>query len=83
MSAGSKGDTVRRNITVQIDRDLCIGNAMCRAAAPKAFIADSDGQSTVADPAAESLENLMEAVASCPVGAVVVRDGETGEMLEP
>jgi len=37
----------------------------CRAAAPKVFGADSNGQSVVADPEAESLETVLEAAASC------------------
>lgn len=72
-----------RKLKVTVDPALCIGNAMCRAAAPRAFVEDSEGQSVVAHPEEESLEALMEAVASCPTGAVVVEDAETGEILEP
>jgi ferredoxin len=74
---------MKRKLTVRVEHDLCIGNAMCRLAAPKAFVADAEGQSVVADPEAESFESLMDAVASCPTGAVVVEDAETGEVLEP
>lgn len=70
-------------LVVLVDHDLCIGNAMCRDAAPRAFVADANGQSVVADPDAESLESLMEAVGSCPTGAITVTDTETGASLEP
>jgi ferredoxin len=56
---------------------------MCREAAPKAFVADVGGQSLVADPAAETLENLIEAAEMCPVGAIVIRDAATGEPIGP
>jgi ferredoxin len=56
---------------VRIDQDLCVGNAMCRATAPKTFVADANGQSIVAD-ADESIEVLLEAAADCPVGAIMV-----------
>jgi ferredoxin len=73
---------MERKVTVRVDHGLCIGNAMCRAVAPKAFGADAEGQAVVADPEAESLENLIEAVDNCPTGAVVVLDAETEEPLD-
>lgn len=76
-------DAMERKPRVTVDHDLCIGNAMCRAAAPRAFVEDSEGQSVVANPEQETLAALLEAVASCPTGAVVVEDAETGEILEP
>jgi ferredoxin len=61
----------RRRFTVRVDHDVCVGNPTCRAAAPKVFVADSNGQSVVADPEAESLETVLEAAASCPDRQVV------------
>jgi ferredoxin len=70
-----------RDIVVRVDHDLCIGNAMCREAAPATFAADDSGQSVVTDPEASSLDSLLDAAAMCPVGAVLVLDAKTGRAL--
>jgi ferredoxin len=70
-------------LAISIDHDLCIGNATCEMAAPKAFELNAEGQSVVVDPEAEPLEALLDAVALCPVNAVIVVDVESGERLEP
>jgi ferredoxin len=71
-----------RKITVYVDHNVCVANGMCRAIAPKAFQEDENGQSVSDDPNAEELEVVLEAAGSCPVGAIVVRDAETGEELD-
>jgi ferredoxin len=71
-----------RRVDVHVDHDLCVGNAMCRAIAPNAFVADAVGQSVAAHPAAEPLETILEAAASCPVEAISVEDAETHERLD-
>lgn len=70
-----------RRITVHVDHDVCVGNAMCRALAPNVFVADENGLSVVADPTAEPLEKILEAAADCPVGAISVEDAETNEQI--
>ncbi len=69
-------------ITVEVDLNVCVANGMCRAIAPKAFIENDDGQSIPGDPNAEDLETVLEAAGSCPVGAIVVKDADTGEELD-
>jgi ferredoxin len=49
--------------TVRVDHDAYVGNATCRAAAPKLFVAVSSGQTVVADPEAERLETGLETAA--------------------
>jgi ferredoxin len=71
-----------QRIVVNVDRGLCVGNGMCRAIAPKGFAEDEDGQSVPADPNAEPLETILEAAASCPVGAITVTDADTGEEID-
>ncbi len=71
-----------RRVNVRVDHNLCVGNAMCRALAPNAFVADENGQSIAADPTAEPLEAILEAAVSCPVGAISVEDADTHEELE-
>jgi ferredoxin len=68
---------------VTVDRDICVGNAMCRAIAPGAFVETQDGQSEVGDPTAATPEAILEAAASCPVGAIFLEDAATGEPVEP
>ncbi len=72
-----------RKLRVSVDLDICVGNAMCETYAPKVFVLNDDRQSTVADPNADTLENIMEAAQDCPVSAITVVDDETGETLFP
>ncbi len=72
-----------RKLRVSVDLDICVGNAMCEAYAPKVFVLNDDRQSTVADSTADTLENIMEAAQDCPVSAITVIDDETGETLFP
>lgn len=73
----------RKTPVVRVDPDVCVGNSMCRATAPNVFVADDNEQSVVADPAADSLEKILEAAANCPVGAIFVEDPDTHEPLFP
>ncbi|HIB13587.1 MAG TPA: ferredoxin [Dehalococcoidia bacterium] len=72
-----------RKLRVSVDLDICVGNAMCETYAPKVFVLNDDRQSTVADPNADTFENIMEAAQDCPVSAITVIDDETGESLFP
>ena len=74
---------MRRKVRVSVDLDICVGNAMCETYAPKVFVLNDDRQSTVADPNADTFENIMEAAQDCPVSAITVIDDETGESLFP
>lgn len=74
--------TLPENIAVRVDHDLCVGNAMCRSLAPTAFVANRDGQSVVSDSLSEPVENLLEAAALCPVGAISLVDKTTGQELD-
>jgi ferredoxin len=74
---------VARKLRVWVDKDACVGNAMCEAIAPKVFKLNDDRQSEVADPAADSVEKILDAAENCPVSAIFVEDAETGERLFP
>ncbi len=71
-----------QRFTAHVDPHLCVGNAMCRAIAPNAFVADEQGQSVATNPPGESLETALEAAASCPVGAITVTDADTGDEID-
>jgi len=70
-------------LRITVDLNVCVGNAMCETFAPKVFVLNDDRQSEVADAAADTLENIMEAAENCPVSAITVVDDETGETLFP
>jgi len=70
-------------LRISVDLNVCVGNAMCETFAPKVFVLNDDRQSEVADAAADTLENIMEAAENCPVSAITVVDDETGETLFP
>jgi ferredoxin len=69
-------------VTVEVDRDVCVGNGMCRAIAPATFAADESGQSTVRSDIGDELRSILEAAEMCPIGAISVRDAETAERLD-
>jgi ferredoxin len=68
--------TSGRRFTVRVDADVCVGNAMCRAALPNVFVEGPDGKSVTTD-ASASLEEVLEAALDCPVGAIHVDDADT------
>ncbi len=72
-----------RNLRVWVDHQTCVGNTMCEAIAPKVFRLNDNRQSEAVDPAADSLEKILEAAESCPVSAIFVEDADTGERLFP
>lgn len=72
-----------RNLTMRIDRDLCIGAATCVALAPKAWALDEEAKAIILDTSdEESDESLMEAAKSCPVMAIFITD-ENGKQMYP
>ena len=72
-----------RKLTVTVDHNVCVGNAMCETIAPKVFVLNDDRQSEAVDPTADTEENILEAAENCPVSAIKVVDADTGETLFP
>ncbi len=72
-----------RKLRVWVDRQVCVGNAMCEAIAPKVFRLDENRQSEAVDPAGDTEAKIVEAAENCPVSAIFVEDAETGERLFP
>ena len=72
-----------RNLTMKIDRNLCIGAATCVALAPKAWALDNEAKAIILDSASEeSDDTLLDAAKSCPVAAITLID-ENGKQLFP
>lgn len=64
----------------KVDRDLCIGSAMCVATAPDVFELDDEGLSRVVDAEAGDEDLLREAAEGCPVQAVILEDDEGNQV---
>lgn len=72
-----------RNLTMKIDRSLCIGAATCVAMAPKAWALDDEAKAIIIDTAAEENDqSLIESAKGCPVMAITIFD-ENGKQLYP
>ncbi|MGE0386668.1 MAG: ferredoxin [Gammaproteobacteria bacterium] len=67
-------------ITVEIDRERCMGTGNCVFHAPGVFDQDDEGRSILADPGAQPESRIRFAASSCPVGAIrVVETGSSGD----
>ena len=72
-----------RKLRVWVDRQTCVGNAMCETFAARTFRLNDDRQSEVVNPEGDDHEKILEAAENCPVSAIFVEDAETGERLFP
>ncbi len=68
-------------IRVVVDRETCIGVALCRAEAPGSFVL-VDGRSQALDPVHDPLESLFQAARRCPTESITVFD-EEGNCIAP
>lgn len=68
-------------IRVWVDHTKCVGSTICTQIAPKVFALNEDGQSTVVNTDGETSDRIQEAVAGCPLSAIVVEDAETGKRV--
>jgi ferredoxin len=66
---------------VEVDRGACIGTGMCAAGA-SAYFRLEDGRSTAVQDFVEPDELVVDAAESCPVEAILVRDGD-GAVIAP
>jgi ferredoxin len=78
-------DTIERRVgdlTVRIDRLLCVGFADCLGEAPGAFVLDDEGVVAFAEPDLPPRERLLRACEACPVDALSVLDA-SGRQIVP
>jgi len=61
-------------MTVTIDRLLCVGFGDCIDEAPEAFEFDDEDIAILTSPEAVEREQLLRACESCPVDAITVTD---------
>lgn len=75
---------VKKNkFSIMVDANVCIACGLCVELAPKIFESDEQMKSKVLENAEIDPEILMKAAQSCPTGAIIVIDNETGEKLWP
>ena len=71
--------SAENRISVEVDRDLCIGSADCVDTAPAVFELDDEGKAVVIDPDGAPTDEVLEAAMNCPVTAILVV-GEDGDL---
>ena len=62
-------------VTVQADRELCIGAGECSRLLPQTFGFDDDGFVALLDTENTTVELLRRAENACPSGAITVVEG--------
>ena len=72
-----------RRLRITVDQNKCVGSTTCINTALATFALDQSGKSSVVNPQGDSESLIIEAAESCPVGAIIVDDAETGERLFP
>ena len=70
------------DLTVTIDRLLCVGFGDCIEEAPEAFEFDDEDIAILTNPESVERSRLLQACESCPVDAIMVTDA-TGQLLVP
>ena len=64
-------------LTIDINRDVCMGSGNCSFWAPGVFDLDDDGIAIVVDPTGEPEDKIILAAQGCPTQAItVLRDGD-------
>ncbi|HEX6346637.1 ferredoxin [Umezawaea sp.] len=66
---------------VQVDREACIGTGMCASSAA-AYFRLENGRATAAQDFVEPDDLVVDAAESCPMEAILVRDGD-GTVIAP
>ena len=76
-------DVERRvgDLTIRIDRELCVGFGDCIEAAAEAFVLDAEGIVIFLEPEKVDREQLLSACDSCPVDALTVWDPARNQLV--
>jgi len=80
-------DTHYHNLSVNVDKSLCIGCCSCETIAPKVFSVDKlthfNPKSSVYNLYGANEEKIMDAAQTCPTKAILVDDKDTERRLYP
>lgn len=58
----------------QVDKTKCLGCGTCIALAPKSFKLGTDSKAEALNPAQDDEATIQNAVTSCPVGAISLKE---------
>jgi len=67
---------------ISVDKDVCIGSAMCIAIAPDRFVLDERQRSGSVEAEIDPDEVVRDAAASCPSEAISLVDTATGQPVD-
>ncbi|MGB6457543.1 MAG: ferredoxin [Streptosporangiaceae bacterium] len=65
-----------------MDKDACIGSAMCVGIAPGRFALDERQRSGPVEPEIDADEVVRDAAATCPVEAISLLDADSGDPVD-
>ncbi|MFA6082098.1 MAG: ferredoxin [Patescibacteria group bacterium] len=82
MSNNNKPISRTDGVTVEIDREACIGAASCVTIAGAVFELDDEQKAIIIDANGEDLDTIIQAAQSCPTDAIIVKDKD-GNQLWP
>lgn len=68
---------------IVVNRELCVGDGLCRERAGGTFDIDSELRCAVRDAKGSSPEDILFAACNCPNGCISLYDEETGEKAWP
>lgn len=68
---------------VKVLRDVCISAASCVAFSPDVFELDGQSKAVIKEGAIDEETNILLAAQSCPTGAIIITDADTGEKVWP
>jgi ferredoxin len=68
---------------IEIDREACVGDGLCREEALATFDLDDESKAVVTNPEGDPPEHILLAAKNCPLDAIVLRDPETGDQIWP
>lgn len=71
------------NLKLKVDEDLCTGCQVCCDTAPKTFRLKDAGVAEAFNPQGDDDDTIMQAAQSCPVDAISVVNGDSGDKLWP
>ena len=63
-------------LSIEINREVCMGSGNCSFWAPGVFDLDDDGVAIVVDPTAAGEDRIALAVDGCPTKAITVTNDE-------
>lgn len=68
---------------IEVQREVCVGDGLCREIAPGTFDLDGEGCCVVLDPAGDPPRDILQAARECRCQAIILYDAATGQRVFP